>query len=276
MQSAGEGDTIVICMNGTTVVPAKILSLAKEKNLTLILDMGNEIRWRVAGADIMSEGLTDVDFGVTVGSGNVPKNLQADVADQSWSTQMHLAYNGIFGLTADLTVNIEAANAGRNATLFYYNEAEQRLEYVGRKFVGEKGEVTFTFAHASDYVIVVDGLASDKMAVTASNEAIKLKDDKAASGIQSDKGSDGGDQSNAAQGSGIQDSSTQNNVAQNGDGQGGSAQDQAAQGSGTQMKDDTPKTGQGLNAKYILCLGVMLLGIYMILTSRKPEAEKAF
>ena len=40
-------------------------------------------------------------------------------------------------------------------------------------------------------------------------------------------------------------------------------------------KDDTPTTGQAMNPKYILCIGVMLLGIYMILTSRKEKYETA-
>lgn len=42
----------------------------------------------------------------------------------------------------------------------------------------------------------------------------------------------------------------------------------------SQAKDETPKTGQSLNPKYVLCIGVMLLGIYMILTSERQEKQR--
>ena len=50
--------------------------------------------------------------------------------------------------------------------------------------------------------------------------------------------------------------------------------DNAQAADDSQVKDETPKTGQSLNPKYVLCIGVMLLGIYMILTSERQEKQR--
>lgn len=254
MQSAADGGTIFINMNGTTIVPQKILELAYTKNHTLVLDMGNAITWTIRGKDIVTEGLGDIDFGVALGSGNVPQELQKDVADDSWSTQMHLAHDGLFGLTGLLTVNIGVENSGTNATLFYYDEAAGKLQYMDMAFVGENGSVTFSFAHASDYVIVVDGIAGDGSGMSVLGTTLTDTE----STVESDDTTDSVTQAD--------------DTAENDD---ATESDSAADSDGATERDDTPSTGQTLNAKYILCLGVMLMGIYMILTSKKEEKELA-
>ena len=58
--------------------------------------------------------------------------------------------------TAQLTVNVGAANANKLGTLFYYNVDNQILEYMGQSDTDADGNVSFSFVHACDYVIVVD------------------------------------------------------------------------------------------------------------------------
>ena len=50
MTVADPGSTIYITMNGTTVVPKDILTLAADKQLTLVLDMGNGSHGRLTEA----------------------------------------------------------------------------------------------------------------------------------------------------------------------------------------------------------------------------------
>ena len=50
MTVADPGSTIYITMNGTTVVPKDILTLAADKQLTLVLDMGMESHGRLTEA----------------------------------------------------------------------------------------------------------------------------------------------------------------------------------------------------------------------------------
>lgn len=212
MQQTDEGKSVGINMNGATKVPKEVLSIAKEKKQDLVLNMDTGITWNISGKDITSSDIKDIDFGVKLGTSNVPKELQNDVAGSNWSTQMHLSYNGVFGMTATLKVMLGKAAGGHTAILYYYNEAEKKMEYISQATVTSGGEATFTFAHASDYVIVVDGLP-------ASTTGMSVTD--------------------------------------------------------AHIQDNTPTTGPGLNAKYILCLGVMLFGVYMILTSKKETYQTA-
>ncbi len=102
----------------------------------------------------------------------MPANLQSTVTGSGWSTQMHLAHDNLFGLTAQLTVNVGAANANKLGTLFYYNVDNQILEYMGQSDTDADGNVSFSFVHACDYVIVVDERHSDSTAQATSGFVI--------------------------------------------------------------------------------------------------------
>ena len=247
MTVADPGSTIYITMNGTTVVPKDILTLAADKQLTLVLDMGNGISWMIDGSSIDTSVVADTDFGVELGTSNVPANLQSTVTGSGWSTQMHLAHDNLFGLTAQLTVNVGAANANKLGTLFYYNVDDQILEYMGQSDTDADGNVTFSFVHACDYVIVVDERHSDSTAQATSGFVITPA---------------GGSQAESQPAETTEAAETEQPA------------DNAQAADDSQVKDETPKTGQSLNPKYILCIGVMLLGIYMILTSERQEKQR--
>jgi len=123
---------------------------------------------------------------------------------------------------------------------------EHRLEYMGQTTADANGGVAFAFEHASDYVIVVDQRVSDSTLQTDWTPAITAG---------------GGNAPDAAEETQTTEDETETT--------------EAAQAGSATEKDDTPSTGQAMNPKYILCIGVMLLGIYMILTGRKEEYETA-
>lgn len=247
MTVADPGSTIYITMNGTTVVPKDILTLAADKQLTLVLDMGNGISWTIDGSSIDTSVVADTDFGVELGTSNVPANLQSTVTGSGWSTQMHLTHDNLFGLTAQLTVNVGAANANKLGTLFYYNVDNQILEYMGQSDTDADGNVSFSFVHACDYVIVVDERHSDSTAQATSGFVITPA---------------GGSQAESQPAETTEAAETEQPA------------DNAQAADDSQVKDETPKTGQSLNPKYVLCIGVMLLGIYMILTSERQEKQR--
>ena len=247
MTVADPGSTIYITMNGTTVVPKDILTLAADKQLTLVLDMGNGISWTIDGSSIDTSVVADTDFGVELGTSNVPANLQSTVTGSGWSTQMHLAHDNLFGLTAQLTVNVGAANANKLGTLFYYNVDNQILEDMGQSDTDADGNVSFSFVHACDYVIVVDERHSDSTAQATSGFVITPA---------------GGSQAESQPAETTEAAETEQPA------------DNAQAADDSQVKDETPKTGQSLNPKYVLCIGVMLLGIYMILTSERQEKQR--
>ncbi len=158
LEEAKSGDTVTVAMNGTTVVPKDILDSIKGKDVTLVLDMENGISWKINGKEI-TDAAGDIDFDVTVGADagkSIPVDVINNVTGERYSMNLTLAYDGEFGFTATLTVNMESKNAGLYANLFYYNEQTRELEFISAGQINADGNVELEFTHASDYTIVVD------------------------------------------------------------------------------------------------------------------------
>ena len=163
LDEAKSGETVTVAMNGTTVVPKDIFDSIKGEDVTLVLDMGNGISWKINGQDI-TEPSGDIDFGVTVGADagkSIPVDVINNVTGERYSMNLSLAYDGEFGFTATLTINMESKNAGLYANLFYYNEQTGELEFVSAGQIDADGNAELEFTHASDYTIVVDVAVMD-------------------------------------------------------------------------------------------------------------------
>ncbi len=158
LEEAKAGDTVTVAMNGTTVVPKDVIDSIKGKDTTLVLDMGNGLSWKINGKEI-TDAAGDIDFDVTVGADagkSIPVDVINNVTGERSSLNLTLAYDGEFGFTATLTVNMESKNAGLYANLFYYNEQTGELEFISAGQIDPEGNVELVFTHASDYTIVVD------------------------------------------------------------------------------------------------------------------------
>ena len=86
---------------------------------------------------------------------SIPVDVINKVSGERYSVNLSLAYDGEFGFTATLTVNMEPKNSGMYANLFYYNEQTGKLEFVSAGQIDSDGNVELAFTHASDYTIVV-------------------------------------------------------------------------------------------------------------------------
>ena len=174
---AKDGDAVKVDMNGATVVPGDVLDTIAGKDVTIVFDMGNGITWSVNGNSITTDKVSDIDFSVKVGEeagNNIPVDVINNVTGERYSIQISLAYDGGFGFTAVLSINMEAKNVGLYANLFYYNETTGELEFICADEIAEDGTADLTFTHASDYTIVIDeapmdGNGADDSTGTGSN-----------------------------------------------------------------------------------------------------------
>ena len=161
---AKDGDAVKVDMNGATVVPGDVLDTIAGKDVTIVFDMGNGITWSVNGNSITTDKVSDIDFSVKVGEeagNNIPVDVINNVTGERYSIQISLAYDGEFGFTAVLSINMEAKNVGLYANLFYYNETTGELEFICADEIAEDGTADLTFTHASDYTIVIDEGSTD-------------------------------------------------------------------------------------------------------------------
>ena len=155
-ERAEEGSTINVDMNGSAVVPGDIFDSIKGRDITITFDMGNDILWSVDGKSIVTEKAGDIDFSVETGVNTVPVEIVNNVTGGRYSLQIRLAYEGEFGFTAVLSIDLGRENAGRIASLYYYNKSAGEMEFIGKDHVAEDGTASLAFTHASDYVIVLE------------------------------------------------------------------------------------------------------------------------
>ena len=165
-----EGKTVTVDMNDSTVVPGNVLDEIKGKDITIVFDMGNGITWSVNGQSITADRVSDIDFTVKTGTNTIPVDIISNVTGERYSTQISLSYDGEFGFTAVLSINMDAENAGLYANLFYYNEKTGELEFICADEIAADGTAELTFTHASDYAIVIDTEPMDKGADEADGD----------------------------------------------------------------------------------------------------------
>lgn len=153
---SNENVTINIDMNGTTIVPGDVIETIAGKDVTIVLDMGKYFSWSVNGQTVTQKAFEDIDFGVTTGGNAILVEVINNITGEKSSMNLSLAYDGAFGFSAVLTIDMDKKNAGYFANLFYYNEQTGTLEFVCADEIDADGNTELTFTHASEYTIVID------------------------------------------------------------------------------------------------------------------------
>lgn len=156
IQSAADGATISVNISASEeVIPASVFEALKGKNVTLEFHLENGVIWRVNGTKITEA--KEIDLGVTLNTANIPEAVLKTITDDgiSYEMQFSLDFAGDLGGTFELSIPVGSKGAGLYGNLYYYNPAKRALEYMQTDMVAESGMVTYSFTHASDYVIAV-------------------------------------------------------------------------------------------------------------------------
>ena len=168
-----ESKTTTVNMKENTVLYEETLSSIRGKDVEVVLNMGNNVSWTINGSNIVYDEANGVDMGVTLDSGNIPepllKKLSAD--DKNTIIELTLAHDGSLDFKPVLTINTAKENAGRTASLFYFNPDTQGLDYRDAVKVAENGDISFVFNHASDYAVVISDEPMDTSSVTGETTA---------------------------------------------------------------------------------------------------------
>ena len=165
IEAAKDGETINVDMNGSTIVPQNIFESIKDRDITVIFDMGDEVTWTVNGKDIKNI-FGDIDFGIAHGKNagaGIPLDIINNVTGERYRVNLTLAHDGEFGFAAVLTINMDKKNAGLYANLFYFNKQMGKLEFICSDEIDAAGNAGLVFTHASDYTVIVDEKPMDSV-----------------------------------------------------------------------------------------------------------------
>lgn len=177
-----DGDTIVVDMNGSSVVPGDIFDEIRGKDITIEFDLGNGISWRVNGKSVQKDKVGDIDFRVTLGeeaADTIPVDIVNALTGERYSMNLTLAYEGEFGFEAVLRANLGAENKGLVANLFYYDQSAGALEFISAGDIDEDGYTDLVFTHASDYTIVIDTVSMEEQATATDVSSTDMDADNA-------------------------------------------------------------------------------------------------
>ena len=169
IETAGEG-AFEVKMADTTVVEPEIFESARGKNVDIVLTLANDVKWHINGNDIAEGEVPSIDFDVVLNTTNIPEEMASSVETENSSLQFEIKHNGEFGFKAALTLPVGAENAGKVATLYWYDEANGSMVAQGKNVVNENGNATFAFTHASDYIVVIDEKATTEESAEGSTE----------------------------------------------------------------------------------------------------------
>lgn len=149
-----DGTTITVITPDTTVIPAEVFNAMSGRDITVNFQLNDRVTWIVNGSSVKDKITTPIDLGVTIGSSSIPADKIKALAGDNKTLELSLAHDGAFGFDAKLVLNVGKEYSGKYANLYYYNESTGNLEYSQACKVDADGMVTFTFSHASEYVIV--------------------------------------------------------------------------------------------------------------------------
>ena len=155
---AQPGETVTVDLSGgDTTLDKEVFETLAGKDVTLVVDLGDDVSWTVKGSDVPEDAdFTDIDLNVTMNSDGIPVDVVNSITGEVGTVQITLAHDGAFGFTMTLTAPLGTENAGYWANLYHFDEKAQALNFEAAAKIDEDGSVTIPFSHASQYAIVID------------------------------------------------------------------------------------------------------------------------
>ena len=158
-----EGETVEVEIKKNDPVKAEVFETIKGKDVNVVLNLDNGMSWKINGKNVKGNKLTDINLTVDVVKDVVPVKAIDKVNLKGERIELSLAHTGEFGFSAELTMNVKKENAGKFANRFYYNPETKELEFQEAVKIDANGDATFTYTHASDYVIILSDVSYETM-----------------------------------------------------------------------------------------------------------------
>ena len=155
VKNSSPGISMDVEMSGFSVVPDKVFTQMKGKDLNVKFLLPEKVQWIINGQNIESTSGTDLDMGVRIGAKNIPNDMLTPVVGSYPHTEIELKHNGTFGFSGILRIPLGESNAGLYAYLYYYDTKEKEMKFMQSTQISSTGYAEFSFNHASDYTIVI-------------------------------------------------------------------------------------------------------------------------
>ena len=156
--AADDGDTVTVRLPaGDTVLDAEVFEALAGRDVTLVLEMDDNVAWEIMGTDVPADAsYEDVDMGVSLGGDAIPVNVVNLVTGECGGVQVALEHDGPFGFKATLVAPLGEDAAGMYGNLYRYDGDAEALDFEASGMVDEDGTARLAFDHASLWLIALD------------------------------------------------------------------------------------------------------------------------
>ena len=138
VETVPAGGSLNINMNGSITLPTTATDSIKGKDINLVLDMGNGIKWSINGKDIAGAS-GDVYLGVYLDASGIPVDVVNRLTGEREKMNFMLSRDGGLGFAATLTLPLKKTWAGHIANLFNYNKITKDMDFVSSGKIGADG-----------------------------------------------------------------------------------------------------------------------------------------
>jgi len=155
--SAGIAFNHVVHTGTDIIVPAQIFNTLSGTSGTVMLNTGTGVTFSLSGGNIPT-GFNPVKFDLSLNKAGLkaPANKVAAIkAGSVASIDIPMVSSEKFGMPVGMHFNVGAANAGKFANLFRFNESSGEFEYLGSFPINDKGQAMFGISGGADYVLTV-------------------------------------------------------------------------------------------------------------------------
>ncbi len=156
VKKAKDGEFVVVNMNGTTTLKSEWLEEMAGKDVDIVLDMGNGVKWTINGKSITGKDFSDIDLAVKKGTKTIPVDVINNIIGEKNVIQFTVTHSGEFGFTATVSMDLGKDNEGLYANLYYYNEETEELEFIDVCKIGANGSAAWDLVHTSTYAVIID------------------------------------------------------------------------------------------------------------------------
>lgn len=150
INSAKDGETIIIEMKNETVLPTSILNAIRDRDITIILKF-NTFSWSINGKSV--NNIPSSKSGYDMEIMEITDFTLSSLADNKDIVAIKLAYEDIFPFDAILSLKIGKKYSGLQIFMNRYNERLKGLEYIGVSNVDNNGEVRYRVNQGTKYII---------------------------------------------------------------------------------------------------------------------------
>ena len=136
-----------------TTIEVYDLNEIKKKDKNIVIEEEG-YSWIINGQDIETVPEDNLSLAITQNSEDFPMNGANEFFGDSLAHKLSIEHDGEFGFKATLNYTVGTEYTGKYANLFYV-VGDGTFEFVEGGIVDENGMISYTFTHASDYIIAI-------------------------------------------------------------------------------------------------------------------------